>query len=398
MKRRLFGILLLSAVIVLSGCHKTHNTYVPPENETEPGWADDNSPVPNKRVGLVRAGVNRVDHAVSPAGVYFLDMTEGNDSYVVYADNGSDTFIKLCGRPDCPHNTADCNSYIYDGYALSYYEGYLYAASGKSSDSLDAKLIRMDPDGSNHVTIMDLNKYAKETGGDFAKCNIITDGFCLFSIYQWKVVSEGPDHIESVSSSMGYYYYKLDGSMEAPESANLNGLACYSCGDAFLVHNPTPEEGSSYGSYYDWNPDTNKTNFLTPHPGEPGWYGENEGYYFQNGHIYRIIYGTNKTESMVDTGLEGSYLLAAFPDYLVLVSNASKGTDNNLYFYNWSFELIDTVCVPNPKSQRTSSLLFAETAERILLTTSFDGIPTSYINKSELGTGKVTIHKFEYAG
>ena len=89
--------------------------------------------------------------------------------------------------------------------------------------------------------------------------------------------------------------------------------------------------------------------------------------------------------------------MAAFPDCLVLVSNDSKATDNNLYFYNWSFELIDTVRVPNPNSQRTNSLMFAETAERIFLTTSFDEIPTSYINKSELGTGKVTIHKFTYA-
>ena len=407
MKKRRFGILILSAAIVLSGCHSqissTQETqaYVPPEKDTEPiveyGWTDGKSPVPNKRIGLVRAGVNCVYHAVSPTGVYFLDIADEGDSYIVYADDGSDTFIKLCGRPDCPHNTADCNAYVPSGCALSYYGGYLYVGSGDSSLSREAKLIRMDPDGSNHVTVMDLNKFAKENGGDFARCDIITEGFCLFTVLGWEVVSQGPDHTEQKTTSKGKYYYKLDGSMKTPERANIDGLACYNCGDAFLVHNPTPVEGSKYGSYYDWNPDTNSSSFLTPHPGKPGWYGEDEGYYFKDGYIYRLTYAANKEEPMVDTGLEGSYLLAAFPDCLVLVSNDSKATDDNLYFYNWSFELIDTVRVPNPNSQRTNSLMIAETAERILLTTSFDGIPTLYINKAELGTGKVTLHKFVYA-
>ena len=407
MKKRRFSILILSAAIVLSGCHSQTSSqqetqvYVPPEKDVEPiveyGWTDGKSPVPNERVGLVRAGANRVYHAVSPSGVYFLDIVDESDSYIVYADDGSDTFIKLCGRPDCTHNTADCNAYVSSGCALSYYGGYLYVGSGDSSLSREAKLIRMDPDGSNHVTVMDLNKFAKENGGDFARCDIITDGFCLFTVLGWKVVSQGPDHTEQKTTSKGKYYYKLDGSMKVPERANIDGLACYNCGDAFLVHNPTPVEGSKYGSYYDWDPDTNSASFLTPHPGQPGWYGEDEGYYFQDGYIYRRTYAANKTEPMVDTGLEGSYLLAAFPDCLILVSNDSKATDNNLYFYNWSFELIETVSVPNPYSQRTNFLMCAETAERIFLTTSLEGIPTSYINKSELGTGKVTIHKFTYA-
>lgn len=395
-------LLILVLAFAVTGCTgeaavspaPTEGTKIEPM--VEYGWTDGTSPVPNKRVGLVRAGVNCIYHAVSPTGVYFLDITDGGDSYIVYADDGSDTFIKLCGRPDCTHNTADCNAYVPSGCALSYYGGYLYVGSGDSSLSREAKLTRMDPDGANHVTLMDLNKFAKENGGDFAKCNIITGGFCLFTVFGWEVVSQGPDHTEKKTTSKGQYYYKLDGSMEAPERANIDGLACYHCGDAFLVHNPIPVEGSKYGSYYDWNPDTNSSSFLTPHPGQPGWYGQKEGYYFQDGYIYRCTYAANKTEPVVDTGLVGSYIVFAFPDCLVLASNDREATDNNLYFYNWSFELIDTVCVPNPNSLRTNFLLIAETAERLFLTTSFDGIPTSYINKSELGTGDVKIYPFHF--
>ena len=413
MKKHGLLIVLLILALLATGCQtetaqpqgSSPNSLVVP-NATRPedieptveyGWTDGESPVPIKRIGVVRAGTNLTPHAVSPSGVYFFDTSGGDNTFIIYADDGTDTFIKLCGRPDCTHDNSDCNAYIFSGKALSYYGGYLYAASGNTADSLEARLIRMNPDGSNHVTVMDLTKFAKENGGDYAKCDIITDGFCLFSVYGWKIISEDGDSTESVSSHKGYYYYKLDGSMEAPERAEVNGLACYSCGDVFLVHNPNPVEGSRYGSYYNWNPDTNCTTFLTHHPGEPGWYGENEGYYFQDGYIYRLTYATRKTEPMVDTGLEGYYYLFAFPDCIVLASNEQHATDNNLYFYNWSFELLDTVHIPNPNSTRTNFLLIAETADRFILTTSLEGMPKSYICKSELGTGNLELHEFIYA-
>ena len=407
MKKCRFGILLLGAVMALSGCHKDNNlpgntqTYVPPEKDVEPtsqfGWTSGESAVPNERIGLTRAGVNLTPHAVSPTGIYFFDKTDGDDKFILYADNGSDTFIKLCGRPDCTHSTPDCNAYVFAGSEISYYGGYLYAMSGDGGASEDCTLIRMNPDGSNHLTVMDFTAFAKEVGGDFAQCTVITDGFCLFSVHAWKVTEEGVDYVKRKTFSMGYYYYKLDGSMEKPVAAEMDGLACYSCGDAFLVHNPDPVEGSEYGSYYDWDPDTNTSSFLTPHPGEPGWYGTEEGYYFKDGYIYRRTYVTNKDEPMVDTGLEGNYYAFAFPDCLVVASDESPCYDNNLYIYNWSFELLDTVSVPNPSMDSTHFMLIAETADRFILTTTYQGQPTSYINKSDLGTGEVKIHPFKYS-
>ena len=407
MKKCRFGILLLGAVMALSGCHKESNlpgntqAYVPPEKDVEPtveyGWASGESGVPNERIGLTRAGVNLTPHAVSPTGIYFFDKTDGDEKFIVYADNGSDTFIKLCGRPDCTHSTSDCNAYVFAGCELSYYGGYLYAASTSDTSSRDCKLIRMDPDGSNHLTVMDFTAFAKEVGGEFAKCTIITDGFCLFSVHAWKVTEEGIDYTKKQTYSLGYYYYKLDGSMEKPASAEIDGLACYSCGDAFLVHDPAPVVGSQYGSYYDWDPDTNSASFLTPHPGEPGWYGEDVGYYFKDGCVYRRIYATNKDEPVIDTELKGNYYVFAFPECLVVASDDDPSTDNNLYFYNWSFELLETVSIPNPGMDRTQFMLIAETAERIILTTTYKGMPTSYINKSELGTGEAKVHPFKYS-
>ena len=406
MNKRLLGIILLIMSLLLSGCHVATdqpNTLLPDDirpisNETEPtvafGWTSGKSPMPNKRIGLYRAGLNHVAHAVSPSGIYFF-FTDNKETYIVYSDAGSDTIIKLCGRPECTHNTPDCNAYVYDGGALSYYGGYLYAISGNDPFKEMCTLIRIDPDGANHMTVMDFSAYAKENGGAYATIECITEGTCLFSVYSW-------DETEFVGGTnrepkhMGYYYYKLDGSMKEPSKASTGGLICYNCGDVFLTYLPEAVNGGAYGSYYDWDAETNTATFLTDHPGKAGWFGSNEGYYFKDGFICRLTYATQKEEIMADTGLEGNYYLFAFPDCLVLAENNSPSTDHCLYIYNWSFELLDKVRIPNPTSNRTHFMVIAETSERFILTDEYLGIPKYYINKSELGTGNVEIHEFVY--
>ena len=57
----------------------------------------------------------------------------------------------------------------------------------------------------------------------------------------------------------------------------------------------------------------------------------------------------------------------------------------------------DTVAISYPHSGRTQHMVFAETAERIILSDYSQGAPVAYINKSELGTGEAKIHFFSFA-
>ena len=370
------------------------------EPTMEYGWTDGESPVPDTRIGLVRAGLNSTDHAVSPTGIYFIQKPSefGDASYIIYADNGSDTFIKLCGRPDCTHSTPDCNAYVYQGSDITYKDGYLYVISGEGQTTESCRLLRMNPDGSNHVELLDLVAFAKENGGNSIVCERMTDGYCLFSIYRWEV-TQGE---QIGSSSMkpihtGYYYYKLDGSMKEPAKAHTGGLACYDCGDVFLTYFPEAQNGGALGSYWDWDPVTNEASFLTDHPGQPGWFGKEQGFYFMDGAIHRLTYATGTDEIMVDTGLEGDYYAFFFPDCVVVASDEDNSSDKNLYIYNWSFDLLDTVSINVPSTDRTQDMLVAETAERLILAGSYRGMPRYYINKAELGTGDVKLHKFQYS-
>ena len=388
MKPRIWLISLLVLVLLLAGCQEE---VVTKPDDIEPtatyDWMAGESPVPNKRMGLLRAGLTTGLQTVSPNGIYFVVKTDDlRNSYILYADHGSDTFIKLCGRSDCSHSSPDCNAYVYNGAKLTYYGGYLYVVSG---DAYGDRLIRMDPDGGNHLTVMEFQEFAHEHGADLAQCELITNGICKFSLYNGKNV-DGQYELEYLET----YMFKLDGSMSEPRAGKSGASVWYSCGDVFYATSDSIH-GNDGRSVFDWDPETNTLTYLTEHPGTAGYFGENEAYYFKDGAVRRLTYATQTEEAVIDTDLEGDYYVYCFPECLVLASREmGKETDNSLYIYNWAFELVDTVTIANPMSVRTNSMLIGETAERFILSNTYDGLPLYYINKSELGSGNVKTHKF----
>lgn len=411
MKTNLFLILLLILSVLLVGCQADDfqdpaQPEVAAPTEAEPtavyDWMAGESPVPVKRMGIERSGVER--GTVSPTGTYFLCGNVPGDTpahpVILYMDHGSDVGIKLCGRPDCTHETTDCNAYVKGGSHLTYHDGYLYAISGGYDDQDDnenCKLIRMDPDGTDRVELYDFRAFAKENGADYAHCQMITEGYLIFATAKW--VSTGENTMEARTDEV--YLYKLDGSMEIPQVLKNDGWILHNCGDVTLTYFPTSENGGSFGSYWDWDPTTDSLTFLTDHPGQPGYFAEEEAYYFKDGAICRLTYETQEEEILVQTGLDGDYMAIFLPDCIVLVSDAVRQIeDKNLYFYNWDFQLVDTVQIPCPEDMfMVRDAIMAETAERIFLTDqTSSGIPSYYIDKSELGTGDLALHRFQLIG
>lgn len=401
------ALLLMAAL--LAGCQKEEEEGTLRVMETEPAatydWMAGESPVPNKRMGITRAGLNDMAHAVSPTGVYFLyrhnyiiDQTPPSP-WILYVDDGSDMVIKLCGRPDCTHDTTDCNAYVEAAEMISYYEGHLYVVSDSTDvvgEELEhrSKLIQMDPDGSDRVEVIDFLEFAKENGGAKADVEMIVEGYCLFNTYGWGQTEDG----QRVQDYQKTFLYKLDGSME-PKEVAPGGLPLYSCGDVLLCWKPNESKnGGENGSYWDWDLETGIMTYLTDHPGQPGWFGETEAYYFKGGAVWRLDYETGQEEIVIDTGLEGDHYAICLPDCLIVVEDAvMQISDKNLYFYNWAFELVDTVQIEYPdEGFMLSQAVIAETAERIILSDSHKNErPSYYIDKSELGTGDVELHPFE---
>lgn len=407
--KKWFAAAITMLLIFVTGCS---NVEEPPAtvSATEPSltypWMAGESLVSPQRMGLKRAGVNNADHTIVPNGVYFMCSTDSSEvtgervSYLLYSDYGSDSVIKLCGRPDCDHENEDCNAYFENGCNIFYYNGYLYATESQGSPASGSKcvLYRLDTDGSNRVVIFDFTQFAKENGGDYAVCDMIDSGVCYITTKRWIKVENSDGTTSLTSEDVAYYLYKLDGSMEEPQLMKAECGPLYHCGDVFLALMSGAQNGGYNGydfSYGDWDPETDSVTYLTDHPGIAGFYGKEYGYYFRDGAVIRLNYETREEEQIIKTGLDGRYSLKCFPDCIVVISKEmGLDTDNQLYIYNWNYELVNTIELPFSGIPYDQSLI-AETAERLIFTDEMmSWVPKYYIEKSEIGTGNAKLHAF----
>ena len=411
MMKRMIALVLI-AMLLLSGC-QTNGGQGVVTDATDPtavyDWMAGESPVMSQRMGIKRIGTQNTDYTIAPNGVYYIytSMVQTGPisySYVLYSDHGSDTVIKLCGRADCDHNNPDCNACIAEGNNIYYHEGYLYVVSGEGGymeggEGISSKLIRMDLDGSNHVTVFELDQFVQEHGYDYARCDMMDSGACIFTAFEWVEEEAGPNEQSFHSSAVESYLYALDGSMEEPKQIESKGGAMYHCGDVFL----TLMSGTQNGGYngYDlslghWDMETDTVTYLTDHPGIAGFYGKEYGYYFRDGAVIRLNYETREEERLVETGLDGDYYAICFPDCLIVADQSFKPTDNQIYIYNWAYELVDTIKLPTFSGIPYDQSLIAETEERLIFSDDlFTRVPKYYIEKSELGTGKAKVYSFK---
>ena len=392
--------LVLIAMLLLTGCGTNdlpEATTAPTEAQPQYDWMAAESPIPVRRTGLLRAGLNSVPFDVTNDGLYYVSLPSNAspNSYILYSDNGSDMIIKLCGRADCTHDTKDCNAYVGSYcYAISCWNGYLYAVIEESGnlgeDSL--KLYRMNLDGSDRVVVRDLHQFALDNDLEYAHYSLMTDGYLKFSIGHYEKQPDGSLQPESDE----HYYFALDGSMAEPKILESEVGSLYSCGDVILSLGEA-QHGAVYGGYYDWHPETDTATYLCDHPGQPGWFGETEAYYYKDGGVYRLTYATGTEEKLFDTGLTGKYYAIILPDCIIVAnSDFNNLSDKNLYIYSWDYKLVDTIAITYPlMCYMVDEAVVAETAERIILTNSTLGRPLYYIEKSELGTGNAKIHSFK---
>ena len=399
--------LVLIAMLLLSGCGTNDlPDTITAQTEAQPqyDWMAAKSPIPVRRSGLLRAGLGTVPFDVSNDGFYFISTTTNAspNSYILYADNNSDTVIKLCGRADCTHDTTDCNAYVGSNcFAISCWNGYLYAVYEEYVESIgdhNLALYRMNLDGSDRVVVLDLYEFAQDKGfaqedeREYASYSLMTDGYLKFSIGHYE--EQADDSLLPVSDE--HYYFALDGNMAEPKILESEVGSLYSCGDVILSLGDA-QHGAVYGGYYDWHPETDTATYLCDHPGQPGWFGETEAYYYKDGGVYRLTYATGTEVKLFDTGLTGQYYAIILPDCIIVAnSDFNNLSDKNLYIYSWDYKLVDTIAITYPlMCYMVDEAVVAETAERIILTNSTLGLPLYYIEKSELGTGNVKIHSFK---
>ena len=406
MKRGIFALLL--AVGILTGCGSRitpevtepdtpRSVTVSAEEQIDYEWMAGQSPMPNRRVGINR---RLTEGTNSNTGVYFIKESQWTvgvtppSPWIMYMDRGSDTVIKLCGRPDCPHDTTDCNAFVDNAQYLNFYNGYLYVLTcgpiltedGREM-YLESKLIRMAPDGTERVELCNFTEFVRGNGYDFAQCSFVDDHVNIGAM-----VHETDDSTPVTSDWVETYLYKLDGSMEEPQLSDFSKAPMYNYGDILIVMD------QDY-SYWSMDLDTGESTFLMKDPGVPLECFQDEAYYVLDGQVHRYTYATGTDEVVLKTELRGDYCLHCFPDCFIIAQNEvfSENPDMNLYIYNWNFEPVETVKLDYPfeKVFFVRNLIGAETPEQIILFDEGPNLPVCYIDKSELGTGNVQLHRIK---
>ena len=392
MKKR-FALLL--CVFILAGC------AAPAAETTEPAavydWMAGESPISDHRTGTTRMGLTNADSVVTANGTYFLSLLDdfSRARYILYVDHGSGELVKLCGRPDCPHGDETCNAYLSEPFMLTYYDGYLYALENHFSGE-DCHIVRMDPDGSNRVELLNLTEFAREQGGAQVSCHRIFDGLLIFHLVGYTTAGSSWS-----SYDIAYYSYRLDGSEGAPRKLDLpTDWYFLTQNGSFIGQAGEPKDCEAVCGIYRWDPGTDTSVYLADHPGCGATVCEESCYFFREGTVWKLDYETGTETALVETDLAGEYTLFCMPECFLLSRN-DLGTDNGeaqFYFYNWNGDLIDTISWQDSREVRSpAGLICAETAERIYLSKSTHMPPLYYIEKSELGTGKATIHALDIA-
>lgn len=414
MNRIVAFLAILALSVALCGCNGENMPLQPTESlwveDVEPteayDWMAGESPVSTLRIGKVRGGLSGDPHAVSPTGVYYLyGAMSQTDTFVLYSDLGSNQFVKLCGRPDCLHKGEDCNAYVSNGGDICYYQGYIYVF-GHSVELVGdtfvtiTKIYRMDLDGSDRVEITVLSDFAQQLAGEGGLGSVslffVSDGYCWISVDTWAATED--KGLERQPTR--YFTYKVDGSEGDPKETTTNGMPLYNCDDVLLTLTNESKYGSEKGAYWDWDHETGTKTYLTDHPGEPGWYGAEAGYFMRGGEFVRLDYATRTEEVLLDTGLEGDYYANCFPDCIVISNYAEQKEgedyDRTLYFYNWDLQLVDSVVFPHEIGWSVSQAIVAETSQQIIFNPNISpACPMYYINKSEIGTGELKIHEYK---
>ena len=380
-------IAMVLCLLLLAGC-----TYGVPETTapTEPEFIG-SSPVPNIRTGIYSQTGAGNDIEVTDSGIYVLCNAGFGRSYLLYADHGSDTFVKLCARPDCEHSNRQCNAYFESSSGLYYDGSHLFV--GEQSASV-VKVYQLDPDGGNRTVVMDNADVRK--GYRYSSSVTIRNGVCTFSLGK----------LENGNETETAFYFKLDGSMEQPEQAPAGYSFSYDDGRNILMVGPGKHAEQFQSGRYLWEPDTNTAQWIVDQPERYyGYVSVNGIYYMDGGQLCFRPAGTEEREVLFDTELDGEYELEAYPDFFVVRDTVLwwKGgreeaslDGQTLRFYTWDFEYLGACEIDYPVdgSRIYEKIITGETKDRLYLAAYERGVPQYYIDKSDFG-GEVKIHPLE---
>jgi len=310
-------------------------------------------------------------------GTYYLA-----NSFVYFSSDGISEYLKLCSRPDCKHNNADCNAYV-NSNSIAYYNGYIYYVSIYQGSYW---LFKMNMDGTDHINVKELASIKERFTGFFEhgylyfyKGLIGMQGNTDKFIYKTAVYDNGDAEVITDTSDIGEIC------MFYPQNEYLY----------FYVY--TDEMMYSIYRYstvkFRWEDPIN----IKSGPGnvfintdKVFWYVNGEGF-------YEYTYETKRIEHVADSIDSGLYGVSYNDEYIYAFQyfeTKYSSVSPMFYIFDRQYNLVDSVLIDIKMEDYFSSLYVTELEDIVLISTSIlKRPPDYYLVKSEFGSGDITLRK-----
>ena len=424
MKKRVIVIVIVALLLLVAsvcliktyfnnvsdGSYQRHIEAVKSMNQTSTAENDTNY---SGLVSGIRTSVYRKDGSLggreyecTDNGVYFLTLGfsaeysgYGYDigtTYLFFADHDSNQMIKLCGRPDCTHDTTECNSSLLHGHhGICYYDGYLYYAESGDIASDIVSLWRVNPDGSDRIKVLDCAGLNNGEYSGFYGPYIQNGVFMIGLVLMDDITGDAlPD----------WYYCRLD-DLELKET---DVGSCWNDGEAFLHGSAVwaAENVIESWSVVKWDPVTDTETVLATLSGREdmtaminsGYWGEKNGLCHVDGKILKVNYPNCDTEVLFETGITKSSTVKYYPDCITIYErgNFMEGINGVLHFFDYQGNNLGQVEVDIPVNTDMLPIV-GESRDRIYIRGNQDyQLPSHYVDKAEFGTGEIVLHELEY--
>ncbi|HOD93762.1 MAG TPA: hypothetical protein PL054_07795 [Clostridia bacterium] len=379
MPKNMYSLIIL---ILIAGCLASCLMLVSCNKKTIQKSVDSPDLKPEAYYTSYKQGFSAARFLETPYGTYF----SSRDSYIYYSEKGNTKYIKLCNKPDCNHNTVDCNAYI-KWYKIGYYDKKIYYITGNTLNC-------MDMDGSNHRNVKALYEGYDNNFGYF------------HNGYYYYVITKGGSIGAFGNEDNNLYRVKVDDD-SAPEIVLTNDaiLRLYMftiVGDNIYIIEFNAD-ATKVASLYSFSTISKKWTILTDNWVGAGAYylDDDKGYcYMRNIGFYEYDLTTNEMNLVKPTELDDIGTCSAFyyPDYIYLIhynSNPPSYQNQILYIYDRDYNLIDSIKFDKVYGKSTSGGFIGDVDKYVIFSSNYNEKPDFYIDKSEIGTGNLMFHKIE---
>lgn len=391
-------IFLLCTVLLLAACAKETTS-------TEP---TDESRILELTPGDVIQSWNGMDFVEIPEGYYFCceaNIPGSVSSLICFLPRGESSYYPLCGKPNCRHADLDCNARI-NQEAFTYFNGALY-----SFEPFKKELIQMNFDGTAHqiVAYLDTENIPENYSLEYA----FHHGKLLCFFRQENVpLEEQKQHLIALDL---VDYSQCELAADYLSTVYVRPFSQFYQDKVYMTVLPIMDSDSNEDQFVEIDITNGETKTLIQ-----GYLG---GTYITDSTVYYLELGAQFLDRVYqkETGKENAHarfreydresgvtrsvespvqdkeLICAFYDEDCIYVNGELQSEENketqtLYIFSRDYKLLDQICLEN-------GLYFVAAASDRVFFTDKTGAPIKYyLDKSEIGSHKLTLHPLEAVG